>query len=165
MNPLAFIAGNWQRFAAYGVVAIFALSAAAAFGYHRGVKKLWDYQVEQAKEAVKVVVKQGEVTERVVTKFIKGQERVRIITNTIEKEVVRYENTTNCLDVRWGRLHDAAATRTLPTAPGPADAAAGAPTAFASIETVSSNYAACHRNTDKLTALQEWLAEQAKVKP
>ena len=158
-----FILGNWQRFAAYGVVALFALSAAFGFGFHRGVKQLWDYQVEQANQAVAIVVKQGEVTERVVTKYIKGQERVRVITNTIEKEIVRYENTTNCLDVRWGRLHDAAATRTLPSAPGPADATTGAPTAFAAIETVSDNYAACNRNADKLEALQGWVGEQAKV--
>ncbi len=154
---------NWYRLAAYGVTAIFALTVAAGMGYHRGVKKLWDYQVAEAKQAVKIVVKQGEVTERVVTKFIQGQDRVRVITNTIKQEVVKYANTTNCLDADWRRLHDAAAAGVLPQAPGPADAAAGAPTAAVALETTSENYGACHRNADRLNSLQEWVMQQSLV--
>ena len=150
------------KIALYAVVVMSALGTAFGIGYHRGVKQLWDYQVEQARQAVAIVVKQGEVTERVVTKYLKGQERVRVITQTVEKEVVRYaeSNPGSCLDARWRLLHDAAAAGTLPPPPGPADGASAAPTASAAIETATFNYAACHRNAGRLTALQEWVREQ-----
>ena len=162
---IAMLLGNWQRIALYAVVILFALSTAAGIGYHRGVKQLWDYQVEQAKEAVKVVVKQGAVTERIVTKYVKVQGRTRVITNTVEREVVKYAdtNTGSCLDAAWGRLHDAAATRAFPEAPGPSDGASGAPTAAAALETTTGNYAKHHACVDRLDALQEWVKAQAEL--
>ena len=153
---------DWTRIAIYAAVVLAIFTTGAGIGYHRGVKKLWDYQVEQAKEAVKIVVKQGAVTERVVTKYLKGQDRVRVVTQTIEKEVVRYaeSNPGSCLDARWRVLHDAAAAGTLPPPPSTADGTNGAPAASAAIETASSNYAACRRTSDRLTGLQEWVREQ-----
>ena len=162
---LAFVIANYGRFIAYGVAAIAVASTIWLHGYGRGVQKLYDFQVAQATEAVKVIVKQGAVTEKVVTKYVKVQGRTRVITNTIEKEVVRYaaQNTTSCLDTDWGRLHDAAAAGAVSEAPGPADGTAGAPKAADALETVTANYAACNRNADRLTALQEWVTEQSLV--
>ena len=163
---LAFVIANYGRFIAYGVAALAVASTIWLHGYGRGVQKLYDYQVAQATEAVKVIVKQGAVTERVVTKYVKVQGRTRVITNTIEREVVRYaaQNTTSCLDTDWGRLHDAAAIGAVSEAPGAADGATGAPKASAAIQTITENYGACHRNAEKLTALQQWVLLQSQTK-
>ena len=162
---IALVLANYGRFIAYGVAVLAVASTIWLHGYGRGVQKLYDFQVAQATEAVKVIVKQGAVTERVVTKFIKVQGRTRVITNTIEKEVVKYaaQNTTSCLDTDWGRLHDAAATRAFPEATGPADGASGAPTAAAALETATGNYAKHHACVDRLDALQEWVKAQAEL--
>ena len=161
---IALVLANYGRFIAYGVAVLAVASTIWLHGYGRGVQKLYDFQVAQATEAVKIIVKQGAVTVKVVEKYIKGRDRVRVITNTIEKEVVKYaaQNTTSCLDTDWGRLHDAAAGA-VSEAPGAADGATGAPKAAAAIETVTANYAACHRNADKLEALQFWVMEQSLV--
>lgn len=164
---IAALLGNWQRLAIYGLLILGVLSAAAGWGYHRGVKKLWDYQGKQATMAAKVVVKQGAATERVVIRYVKVQGATRTVIQTIEKEVVRYVETNPgpCLDAQWRSLHDAAAANTVPPTPGPADGAGGAPTAAEALETVAASYAACHRTADRLTALQEWILEQAEVRP
>ena len=161
---IAFVIANYGRFIAYGVAVLAVASTIWLHGYGRGVQKLYDYQVAQATEAVKVIVKQGAVTERIVTKYVKVQARTRVITNTIEREVVRYaeSNPSSCLDTDWGRLHDAA-TGAISEAPLHPDGAAGAPKAAAAIDTITANYAACNRNADRLTALQEWVMEQALV--
>ena len=171
MSWLASIAGvllgNWQRLAIYGLLATIALGAAAGWGYMRGVERLYAYQADQARQAVRILVKQGEATERVVVKYVKVAGATRTVTQTVEKEVIRYvdQNPGSCLDHRWGVLHDAAASNTLPPGPGPADGASGAPTAAETLETVTGSYAACHRTADRLEALQAWVKAQAEVRP
>lgn len=162
-----FAVGNWQRLLIYALVIMMLLGAAAGWGYHHGVQRLWDYQAEQARETVKVVIKQGKATERVITKYVKVQGVTETVTQTVEKEVVRYvdKNPGYCLDAEWRRLHDSAAANTVPDPAGTADAALGAPKAAEAIETVTPNYAACHRTADRLDALQEWVRQQAAVKP
>lgn len=163
---IAFILGNWQRFAVWGAVGAAVLAAAWFHGYTRGELKLYDYKITEATQALSIVVKRGEVTERVVTRYVKVAGATRTITNIVEKEVVRYveRNPGSCLDPQWGRLHDAAALNRIPDAQSVADGAAGAPTAAAAIETVSSNYAACNRNADRLESLQAWVKDQEAVK-
>jgi hypothetical protein len=159
--------GNWQRLAIYGLLAAFALSTAAGWGYLKGSERLWSYQADQARQAVKVVVKQGEATERVVVRFVKVMGATQVVTQTIEKEVIRYVDTNHgsCLDAGWRRLHDAAAANTIPLpTPGP-DGAGGAPTAAETLEAVTGSYAACHRTADRLDALQAWVKAQAEVRP
>lgn len=164
LKLVGFAGANWMRVALYGVVVAAVLAAVAGWGYMKGVERLYSYQAEQAKQAVKIIVKQGEVTERVMVKYVKVQARTRVVTETVEKEVVRYveKNTGNCLDPEWGRLHDAAASNTVPEPAGGADATPGASEA---IKTVTENYGACNRTANRLTALQEWVTEQQKVHP
>lgn len=167
LNLAGFAIGNWQRIALYGIAGVAVASWLVGWGYMKGSERLYSYQAEQAQQAVRVVVKQGAVTERVVTKFVKVQGATRRVTQTVEKEVVRYvdSNPGLCLDRAWGILHDAAAANTLPVAPGAADAAGGAPTAAEALQAVTSSYAACHRTANRLDGLQEWVREQAKVRP
>lgn len=168
MNPLSFLVGGWQRWLIYGVVILLALGTAAGWGYHRGVLKLYDYQVKQAQEAVKIVVKQGAVTERIVTEFIEREAKTRIITQTIEKEVIKYVEAglDRCPLSNAARvLHDAAAADTIPD---PARSTDGTPSGIevsALTQTCTANYAEYHRTATRLTALQGWIREQAKVVP
>jgi hypothetical protein len=167
LKIFGFAVGNWQRLAIYGLVAAFALSGAAGWGYMKGSERLWSYQAKQATQAVAIVVKQGAVTERIVIQYVKVQGETRTVTETVEKEVVRYveSNPGSCLDRRWGELHDAAAANTLPPPASKPDGTVGTPTAAEAIKVVTDSYAGCHRTADKLDALQAWVREQAKVEP
>lgn len=122
---------------------------------------------ETAVAGVRLVVKQGAVTERVVTKYIKLKAATEIVTQYVEKEVTRYaeSNPGYCLDAEWRRVHDAEALNTVPEAAGRPDAEGGAPKAATALATVTANYAACHRTADRLDALQEWAAGQAALAP
>lgn len=153
-----------ERFIIYGLVAALILGAAWGKGYLMGSQRLENYIGEQAKEEARINTERGKVTVRVVTRFVKVKGDTQIVTETVEKEVIKYANTGYCLDAAWGRLHnDAAANAVSYTAAKP-DGEVGAPTAATAIKTVTSNYAACHRNADKIDALQQWIAEQQAVK-
>lgn len=165
MNPLAFIVGNWQRVLVYAALALVLFAAVWMWGYTRGKATLFEYQAKQATAAVAVARARNVVTERVVKEYIRVAGVTQTITQTIEKEVVKYAylNPGSCLDARWRELHDAAAEDRLPAPPIVAHGAAGAPTAATAIAAVTDNYAACHRNAERLAALQKWVSEQLEV--
>lgn len=164
---VSFATGNWQRLAIYALLALILLGSAAGWGYMRGVERLYSYQAEQAKATVRVVVKQGAITVRVVTKYVQGKARSEQTQQTTHEEVARYEkdNPGLCLDARWRVLHDSAAAGILPASPGGTEAKANAPPAATALATVSANYAAHNDCADELEALQDWAAQQAAVKP
>lgn len=103
---------------------LLAIAAAAGFvffkGYQLGRGALDDYIGKQAVAAVKIIQKQGAVTEKVVTRYIKVKGDTQVVTQTVEKEVVKYadRNPGLCLDPEWRVLHDAAALNRV--SPGPA---------------------------------------------
>lgn len=153
----------------WGILAAVAV-AFYAFAWYRGdmhgTQKLIDYQGKQATQAVKVITLQEAATERVVTRYVKVKGDTQVVTQTITKEVVRYAdaNPGTCLDAGWGLLHDAASANTVPDPGFKPDAATGAPTASAALQTVTRNYAACWRNANRLDALQGWIREQQAVR-
>lgn len=159
MNPIL------ARVLVYGLLAGLLIACGGLYGYRRGELKLFDYQAKEAAASVAIVTKQGKVTEKVVNRYIKVKGNTQVVTKTIEKEVVRYAevNPGYCLDAAWGRLHDAAATNTVPQPSSFSDGAERAPTAAGALETVTASYAACNRTADKLDALQSWVREQATV--
>jgi hypothetical protein len=109
-TALAFLAGNWIRLALYGVVILGALGTAAGVGYHKGVKRLWDYQVEQARQAVKIVIKIEKVKEIIRVPYIKRETVIQTVFQTIEKETENATSRPACNATRgWVRRHDAAA--------------------------------------------------------
>lgn len=132
---LGFLIGNWQRFLAYGAIAILAAGMLELDGYRRGERKLWEYQADEAKAAVVVVVKQGKVTQQIVYRYVHVREAAQVVEKVIEKEVVRYAETNpgGCLDARWRSLHDAAASGVSDAGRG-ADDAGGAPAADAALD-------------------------------
>lgn len=163
MNPFA--AFGWQRYAAYGVVALLIAGLLELDGYRRGERKLWEYQAAQAKAAVPVIVKQGAVTERVVTKYRDRIVKVKGDTEYIEKEVTRYvpPSADPVLPRGWVVLHDAAAVGAVPEAADRVDVAAPGVAASQAIKDVTGNYGACHATALQLAALQDWVRDQYEV--
>ncbi len=155
------------RLLIYGAV-IVGFGATCWFkGNAHGTAKLTAYQGEEAKQAAKIVVRQGEITQRVVTQYQDRVVKGATVTKTITQEVTKYVESKplalSCLlDMRWVRLHDAAAAGALPPAASPNDAATGTLSAATALPTVTANYGACNRNADRLESLQGWVTEQAK---
>jgi hypothetical protein len=168
---LTIFSGPYAMFARMAVVAIILVSAFGTGwvkGNQHGTKKLTDYQGAQAVESIKVVTRQGEVTEREVTKYVNVAGKTKVVTETIEKEVTKYVDSKPLalacmLDNRWVRLHDAAALGTVPPAASADDATAGTVSAAQALPGITSNYAAGNRTADRLEALQGWVREQYKA--
>jgi len=171
MNPLAIFSGPYALLAKWGVIALLA-AAIGGYGWvkgnQHGTEKLTEYQGKQATESLKVITRQGDATERIVTKYLDRVKLVQGATTTIQTEVTKYVDSKPLalaclLDNRWVRLHDAAAAGTVPAAASAADDAAGTLSAAAALPTVTQNYAAGNRNADRLEALQVWVTEQYRA--
>lgn len=143
--------------------------ASALVGFGLGAKYVYGKwladKAASAAAAVKIVTRQGEVTERVVTEYETKVITREGATKTIKEEVKVYVESKPLalacnLDMRWLRLHDAAAAGAVPPAADASDAAPGPVTAAAALPTVTDNYAACGRNADRLEGLQNWVREQ-----
>lgn len=161
MNLLAVIPLPYRLLAM--AVAALALVAFGWFkGNEHGTQKLTNYIGEQAREAVRIGTARRAITEKVVTQYVKVAGETQIVTQTVEKEVIRYAdaNPGACLDPEWRRLHDRAALNTVSDTGRSVDVA---PRAAEALETVTANYAACHRTADRLGALQDWVRAQAGV--
>ncbi len=112
----------------YRILAM-ALIAAALYGLgwfkgnEHGTAKLTEYIGNQVKEGVRIVTKQGQVTEKVIVKYRDVAGKTEFIVQQVEKEIVKYaeSNPGYCLDARWGLLHDASATNAVPDAAGAVD--------------------------------------------
>lgn len=107
--------------------------------------------------------------ERIVTQYIDRVQVVRERGATIVQKVPVY--VTPSADAAcvvpdgFVRLHDAAATSTLP---GPAGAADAQPSGIALStigSTVADNYAVCHATTEQLIALQAWVRANTRDAP
>ena len=153
--------------------AIYAILTAAVLlftgwqGYRLGVAKLESYKVEQLEQATKLYLARERVTERVVNHYIQVKGETRTVTETVEKEVIKYadSNPGFTLDGAWRLLHDDAARNVIPAAGFILDGKGGAaPRAAEALNTVTANYAACHRTADRLDALQDWVRQQQAVR-
>ena len=71
---IPFLLANWQWIA----VALVAV-VVWGHGYHKGSQRLFEYQAEQAEARVAIVIKQGKVTEKVITNW-------RTVDRVIEKQ-------------------------------------------------------------------------------
>jgi hypothetical protein len=142
---LTLFLGNWQRYLVYGALLAAVAGLLELDGYRRGERKLWEYQAEQARAAVPVVVRQGKVAEKVVTVYRDRIVKVKGDTVTITKEIDRYvpPSADPVLPRGWLLLHDAAAGGAIPEAAGGADVAAPAVAASQAIRDVIGNYRTC----------------------
>ena len=149
------------RWLVWGVVIASAVSVVWMHGFSRGERKLFEYQAEQAKAAVPVIVRQGAVTERVVTRYRDRMVEVKLDTQTITREIPRHVPPAfdHVLPLGWVLTHDAAAGA-VPPAPGGVDVTAPSVRASQALETVAGNYGTCRAVGEQLLGLQSWVREQ-----
>jgi hypothetical protein len=159
--------GPWAvvaRFAALGI------AIAGIFGYgwikgnQHGTEKLTAYQAEQALATAKVIIKQGEVTETIRTKYVDRVKTIKEAGDAIIQAVPIYITTQNdsaCVINRGAqRLHDSAAANTVPaTASGDNDSPTKL-TLSVTLGTVAANYQTYHQVAARLVACQDWIAGQ-----
>jgi len=147
------------------------VAAATGWGWVKGAASVQqDWNTERAVQTIAVLrvqVKQAEVTERIVTQYV---DRVRVVRETADaviREVPVYVPQSCDADGRlpagWRVLHDAAASGRAASTSTDADAQPVAPDTAAA--TVARNYGTCRETAEQLTALQQWVREQAAVRP
>ena len=147
------------------------VTAATGWGWVKGAASVQaEWNAERAAQTITVLrvkVAQAEVTERVVTQYV---DRVRIVRETADaiiREVPVYVpaqcDPDGRLPAGWRVLHDAAASGQPADPARTADAQPVAPDAAA--ETVTRNYGTCRETAEQLTALQQWVREQAALQP
>ncbi len=142
------------------------MAAIAGTGFYYGaahVQHQWQEQLAaQAKAAVAVVVKQGAVTERVVTQYRDKIQEVKGATITLVQEIPVFIPVA--ADVRlprgWRLLHDAGAVGAVPKTPEGVDVAAPDIEASAAVRGVVENYGTCRGTFEQLSALQGWVRGQ-----
>ena len=164
---IAFFAGPLGKWAIIGILVAAAALAGFVKGNAYGTAKLDAFIGKQATEALRIAVVRGKATERVITKYIKVAGATRVVTNTIEKEVIRYEaaNLDACpLSAGARSLHDSAAANAVPDPTSATDGATSGLKTSALTKTCTENYAAYHQTADRLRGLQDWVKEQALVK-
>ena len=144
------------------VVAVF------GYGYFKGsasVQQRWDAAIAtQAVAASQTVIKQAKQTATIVTKYIQVKGEREVVTQTIEKEVVRYVDTPHpacVVPVEFERLWDTAAHHDLPAPAGATDGLAQNADSGLTLATVLSagtDYAAAYYALrDQHAALAEWV--------
>lgn len=162
LSIIGFFTGGIGRWIVLAVVVAGAAAFARSHFINEGRQQVL---AENQAAALKIIVQQGAITERVVNKYIKVAGATETVTQTVEKEIVRYAetNTSTCLDADWRRLHDSAALNAVPAPGQPPDGTSGAPDSATALETVTKNYARCNRTADRLDALQDWVRQQYAV--
>ena len=159
---LSFFTSGWMRWAVLSVIVLAALGFIRTHLINEGRSQVL---AENRVAAAKIVVKQGAVSERVVIKYKQVESKTEEVVRYVDREVVKYaeHNTGLCLDAEWRVLHDRAANA-VPDPTGRTDAASGAPSASAALETIAENYGRANRTADRLDALQQWVSDQGKVR-
>ena len=171
MNPLALFTGPYALLAKWAVIGLLV----GAFGLtcwikgnEHGTQKLTDHIAKEATEAARIAVVRGKATERVITKYLTVTvPKTQVVTNTIEKEVIRYEaaKLDACpMSNAAVSLHDNAALNTVPDASKSTDGTASEFKTADLTKTCTENYAIYHQTADRLRGLQEWVREQQAVK-
>lgn len=109
---------------------------------------------------------------KIVTTFVDRVRTVYQTTHDLQREVPRYvppsTDATYPLPVGFVRLHDAAATSTMPGAPGDTDAQASTVTASAAAAVIADNYGTCNAIREQLNAIldrEQALRRGAEVEP
>lgn len=157
----------WAKLAALAAL----VAAVAGWGYvcgARSVQEKWEFaKLHQIANIAETRGQQAKVTERIVTQYVDRVRTVREAGETIVREVPVYVpaqcDADGHLPAGWRVLHDAAASGQPADPARTADAQPVAPDAAA--ETVARNYLTCRETAEQLTALQQWVREQAAVQP
>lgn len=175
MNPiaavLALFSGQYAALAKWGVIALLIAGAGLTGwvkGNAHGTAKLDAYIGKQAVASAALAVERGEVTVRVVNRYIKVKGETQVVTQTVEREVIKYVDANFDhfpLSVAAVSLHNAAAINAIPDAARSIDGTASGIEAAALTKTCTENYGEYHRVANRLRALQEWTLLQSKIAP
>jgi hypothetical protein len=146
------------------LVGIVALVIAAYF--YGGVS--YREQITEMKQRIKIAEEQSQQVNTVIeTKII---EKVKVVKENvyITREIVR-DTAGQQLDAQCSlprstvSLHDSASRNEVPQRPESTDGTPSGIEASRLLDRVIENYGACHENTEKLKAWQQWYDNQRKI--
>ena len=167
MSLLSFVLPSWAKYAAIAVACLALVAFGFVKGDEHGTKKLITYQEQQHLASMKVVVRQGAVTEKIVTKYQTITKTVKEKGDVITQQVpvfIDKKQDESCFVSNGVRIvHDAAASNEIPAPPGPHNGESSGLTLSTTLGTVTQNYAVYHEVATRLTACQEWIRGQYKA--
>jgi len=146
------------------LVGIVALVIAAYFYGGVGYRE----QVTEMKQRVRIAEEKSQQVNTVIeTKIIEKIKVVKenvYITREIVKEVAGQQLDAQCsLPQSTISLHDSASRNEVPQRAAATDGTPSGVEASRLLDRVIENYGACHENTEKLKAWQEWYSNQRKI--
>ena len=155
-------------FATKLAVTTIAFTAVFLFGMYLGnkigVSSCQEAVIEAQRHSIETGVKQADVTDKIVTKYV---DRIKIVKKNVVKEVKVYVKDNITLSGGFRLLHDSAVNNELPDPTRIVDEGtvkAQSVTATDALETVAANYGICHENSQTLQALQSWVREQSTIR-
>jgi hypothetical protein len=125
-------------------------------------------QIAEMKQRVKIAEEKSQQVNTVIeTKIIEKIKVVKenvYITREIVKEVAGQQLDAQCsLPQSTVSLHDSASRNEVPQRAAATDGAPSGIEASRLLDRVIENYGACHENTEKLKAWQQWYSNQRKI--
>ena len=127
-----------------------------------GVSSCHEAVIAAQEHAIETGVKQAEVSDKIITKYV---DRVKIVqgkSREIIKEVKVYVQDTCTLSADWRLWHNNAVYNAVSDTTRDFDEETVAPQA--ALERVAANYGICHENSATLISLQDWVREQSMIK-
>jgi hypothetical protein len=151
----------WAKYVAGAVLVV----AVFSFGYVKGIERVYDKQ--QVGET-KIIVKQGKVTTRIITKYIKEKEKQNPKDEEIKHEGQSYAIKFPADDYHFNnwyvRLHDSSITGSLSTLSSGSDADPSGVSVARQLEVAINNNIAGRQWKERALTCEEWALEQEEVK-
>ena len=152
-------------FATKLAVTTIAFTAVFGFGMYLGnkigVSSCHEAVIEAQRHSIETGVKQAEVSDKIVTKYV---DRVKIVKKNVVKEVKVYvkDDANIMLSPNFRLFHDSSANNEIPSRTSNPDGKAVTVEDLAN--TIAGNYGNCHENSATLISLQDWVREQSMIK-
>ena len=126
-----------------------------------GVSSCHEAVIEAQRHSIETGVKQAEVSDKIVTKYV---DRVKIVKKNVVKEVKVYvkDDANIMLSPNFRLFHDSSANNEIPSRTSNPDGKAVTVEDLAN--TIAGNYGICHENSATLISLQDWVREQSMIK-
>ena len=146
-------------------VTTIAFTAVFGFGMYLGnkigVSSCHEAVIEAQRHSIETGVKQAEVSDKIVTKYV---DRVKIVKKNVVKEVKVYvkDDANIMLSPNFRLFHDSSANNEIPSRTSNPDGKAVTVEDLAN--TIAGNYGNCHENSATLISLQDWVREQSMIK-
>ena len=146
-------------------VTTIAFTAVFGFGMYLGnkigVSSCHEAVIEAQRHSIETGVKQAEVSDKIVTKYV---DRVKIVKKNVVKEVKVYvkDDANIMLSPNFRLFHDSSANNEIPSRTSNPDGKAVTVEDLAN--TIAGNYGICHENSATLISLQDWVREQSMIK-